>query len=297
MQAWESIQKTITWIEENLPADIQIEKLASISHLSPFYYQRLFSRLVGKTVMEYVKLRRLANAADHLAKNKGRIVDAALDYGFRNHETFTRAFKDAYHVTPEEYRMAPRPLSHFLIPELSMKYYLVDENVPLLADGIILEVSRCSLPAPRFFTGLIIQNPISDTPGIDYLSELWTRLHSRKSEIQNLLSKGHEAGASFPGEKEGCFSYFAGAEVRDAAEQPGFDRWVLPPGEYAVCSFEAENFYLLTTNALNKAQDYLLGTWLPNKKLTSKPFMAELYFDTTPDASMMQICLKTKPIE
>ncbi len=294
MQAWDSVQNTLQWIEGNLQERIEIEKLADIAHLSPFYYQRLFRRLVGKPVMEYAKLRRLANAADTLAKNQRRIIDVALDYGFENHETFTRAFKDTYGVTPEEYRAVPRPLSHFLMPDLSMKFYLVDENVPLVAEGIILEIRRKILKAPRLFAGLTIQNPISDTPGIDFLSELWTRFHGQKSGIQNLLPNGNEAGAAYPGETKGCFTYFAGVEVDNNEQQQGFAQWILPLGEYAVCSFEAENFYQLTTDALNKARDYMFSVWLPNHQLTTEPFMAELYFDTSPEASVMEIWLKTK---
>ncbi len=296
MRAWDSIQNTLKWMEENLSERMEIEKLADIACLSPFYYQRLFRRLAGKPVMEYVKLRRLANAADHLAKNHRRILDVSLDFGFENHETFTRSFKGAYGVTPEEYRTAPRPLSHFLMPDLSLNYYLVDENVPLMADGIILEVRRTVLKVPRLFAGITIQNPIADTPGIDYLSELWTRFHEQKQMVQNFLPNGNEAGVAYQGESEGCFTYFAGAEVKDGAMQRGFTHWTMPAGEYAVCSFEAENFYLLTTNALNKARDYMFGVWLPNHRLTTEPFMAELYFDTAPEASTMEIWLKTKAV-
>ena len=289
MQAWESIQKSVNWIEENLPVHMDTEKLSGIAHLSPFYFQRLFSRLVGRPVMEYVKLRRLANAAGLLEKDRGRIIDAALDCGFENHETFTRAFREAYGITPEEYRASPRPLSHFLLPDLSLNYYLVDENVPLLADGIILDVRRTELAAPRFYTGLTVQNPISDTPGIDFLSELWTLFHNKKQEIKNQLPPCNELGASFPGEQKGHFSYFAGTEVLENLDQTDFSHWILPAGKYAICAFESEDFYLLTTNALNKARDYMLGVWLPGHQLSCKPFMAELYFDTSPEATMMEL--------
>lgn len=177
MQAWESIQTTVNWIEGNLAEHVEMERLAATAHLSPFYFQRLFNRLVGKPVMEYVRLRRLANAADRLAAKPGRIIDIALDHGFENHETFTRAFREAYGLTPEEYRANPRQLSHFLMPDLSMKYILVDENVPLQADGLVLEMRRTTLAAPRLFAGFAVQNPISDTPGIDLLGELWDRFH------------------------------------------------------------------------------------------------------------------------
>ena len=294
MQAWESIQETLVWIEENQQERIDIAKLADIAHLSPFYYQRLFSRLVGKPVMEYTKLRRLANAADYLAKNQKRILDLALDYGFENHETFTRAFKDTYGMTPEEYRARPRPLSHFLIPDLSMMYRVVDEDVPLAAQGIVLEVRKAALEHPRFFSGFTAQNPVADTPGVDLLSELWTRVHAEKHRVQNLLPEGNELGVSYAGAAEGCFTYFAGAEVGGIAEHQKFSHWTLPAGAYVVCLFEAENFYLLTTDALNRARDYMFAVWLPHHGVTIEPFMAELYFATGPEASSMELWFQIK---
>lgn len=294
MTAWESIQITLDWIENHASEDTSIDQLAQLAHLSQFYYQRLFSRLVGKPVMEYVKLRRLAKAADQLAQHGGKILDAALQHGFGSHEGFTRAFRETYGMTPEEFRAAPRQLSHFNKPDLSMRYTLVDENVPLAAEGIILEVRRDWLPDPRHFIGLAVQNPINDTPGIDYLGELWNTLHRRKAEIPQLLPVGRELGMSFAGEKEGCFTYFAGAEVSgcNSAAPNEFRHTEVPAGDYVICTFEAENFFRLTTDALNKARDYLFGVWLPNHNITIDPFMAELYDKTDPGATSMEIWLK-----
>jgi AraC family transcriptional regulator len=63
--------------------------------------------------MEYVKFRRLARIADELKINKqDNIIDICMKYGFENHETFSRSFKDAYGMTPTEYRNNPVILSH-----------------------------------------------------------------------------------------------------------------------------------------------------------------------------------------
>lgn len=56
MHAWEAIQKSLDFIEKNINEDFDIEQLAKESALSPFYFQRLFSRLVKKPVREYIKL-------------------------------------------------------------------------------------------------------------------------------------------------------------------------------------------------------------------------------------------------
>lgn len=64
MHAWEQIQKTIEYIEKHLGEEIEIANLAKLAALSPFYYQRLFRRLVKKPVAEYIKLRRMAKATE-----------------------------------------------------------------------------------------------------------------------------------------------------------------------------------------------------------------------------------------
>ena len=59
---------------------------------------------------DYLRRRRLAFALREVRDSERSLLDIALDYGFSSHEAFTRAFKDAYGVTPSAYRAAPRPV-------------------------------------------------------------------------------------------------------------------------------------------------------------------------------------------
>ena len=56
MHAWEQIQVTVDYIEDHIAEPFDIEKLANMAALSPFYYQRLFRRLVKKPPGEYLSL-------------------------------------------------------------------------------------------------------------------------------------------------------------------------------------------------------------------------------------------------
>ena len=47
MHAWEAIEQSLAFIEENLTEEISTEELANTAGLSPFYFQRLFKRLRG----------------------------------------------------------------------------------------------------------------------------------------------------------------------------------------------------------------------------------------------------------
>jgi len=296
MHAWEQIQLTVDHIEDHLAEELRIENLARLAGLSQFYYQRLFSRLVRKPVNEYIRLRRLAMASERLSGSGKRILDIALETGFLSHETFTRAFKEAFGLTPEQYRAAPVYLNQFNKPQLLFGYTLADENVPLVADGMVLEVVRKRLEAPRRFTGLVLEEPIQQIPGgdetgIDHMGLLWDEFHKDKPSIPGIRQDSVEMGVAFPGSAEGRYRYFAGAEAyADAPE--GYETWALAAGEYIVCSFEAEDFTHLVMDALYKAKRYLFETWLPNHNIQVEPFEAEIYEKHSPETTVMEVWVK-----
>ena len=45
-------------------------------------------------------------------------MDVALDCGFNSHEFFTKTFKEAFGITPDQYRKNPVPLVQFSKPAL-----------------------------------------------------------------------------------------------------------------------------------------------------------------------------------
>ena len=59
---------------------------------------------------DYLRYRRLAFALKEVRDTENSILESALNYGFSSHEAFTRAFKEAYGITPSEYRQHPGPV-------------------------------------------------------------------------------------------------------------------------------------------------------------------------------------------
>ena len=263
MHAWEAIQKTLKHIEEHIDEDILIEELAIIAALSLFYYQRLFTRLIKKPVREYIKLRRLARASEPLRDKKNRIIDVAVEYGFGGHATFTRAFKDTYGITPAQYRDKPVSLNHFDKPDLLLNYVTIDEGVPLISDGLVLEMKRKTLVAPIDFVGVEGIFPfkrgkmLSERPGVSMPGMIWDEFLGALKDIP-CTPGGRHMGVCYHGDApEGYTTYFAGAEVEQGVETPGFVRWRLPAREYILCGFEADNFEELTSSTvLGKAMKY-----------------------------------------
>lgn len=85
--------------------DITVEDVACHAGFSTDYFNRLFLAHTGFNVMEYVRFCRLRNAARLLRMGNERdILSIALDCGYEAHESFSRAFKNQYGLTPAEYR-------------------------------------------------------------------------------------------------------------------------------------------------------------------------------------------------
>jgi len=297
MVAFQDIQDTLKRIEDNIDEPLDIPALATAAHLSPYYFQRLFTRLVGWPVAEYQKQRRLARALDMLLNSDKRILDIALEVGFTSHEIFTRTFKAAFNTTPEETRRTLNMTSGYsvvLMPDITMRYTLVDENVPLVAEGIVLEISRRVYNEERLFGGFRVNcqygAPNNLNPGVtwNYVRE------SSWRTIPYLHPQGCHVGIPRPrtdGQKG--FSYLAGAQVSqrdDIFEQscswPGFPDLpdylehgyaAVPPGEYLVCTFTAEDFEALVVDGIEKAQRYFYGTFIKEHGIQIDGRAIEIY--------------------
>ncbi|MDM5211145.1 AraC family transcriptional regulator [Peribacillus sp. NJ4] len=98
------IQKTIEYIENSLQDELSLENIARFAGFSKFHYHRIFHKEVGVTVSEYIRYRRIANAANMLLYTDEKIIDIALYYRFETQESFTRSFKKYYELPPGQYR-------------------------------------------------------------------------------------------------------------------------------------------------------------------------------------------------
>ena len=301
MHAWEAIQKTLNHIEEHLGEEIHIEELAETALLSLFYYQRLFTRLVKTSVRDYIKLRRLAKSLTMLRDKENRIIDIAMEYGFGSHVTFTRAFKETYGITPSQYRDKPIGLQNFEKPDLSLGYIVVDEGVPLISDGLVLEMNRKYLEEPINFLGVTGYYPFKygkmfgERTGVDTVGEIWDRLFRVLTNISH-ISEGRRVGVSNHGDApDGYSSYFVGAEVKKDEKNPGYTYWQLPIREYVVCGFESENHEQMIIG-LGKAMKYT-RFWVKKHNLIADGFFPEMYFKSTSDISYVELWIPFKKRE
>jgi AraC family transcriptional regulator len=102
------VRRVLVYIQENLPEELPLKKLAGIACYSPFHFQKIFSRYVGESPKQYIMRLRLERIAHYLALYPAlSINDAAFQCGFSSSSTFIRAFRKYYGTTPEGFRKPP----------------------------------------------------------------------------------------------------------------------------------------------------------------------------------------------
>lgn len=100
--------KVLDYIEAHLDESLSVEQLSRVANFSKFHFHRQFAEYIGTGVARYVLLLRLKRASYRLAFDRRiKIIDIAMDAGFENPESFTRAFKNTFGQSPSAFRRQP----------------------------------------------------------------------------------------------------------------------------------------------------------------------------------------------
>ena len=97
----EKIRQTLSFINENLSADLSIDLLAARVYLSRYYFMRLFKQQTGSTVHSYIRQKLLLYAA-RLIREGFSAGQAASMSGFGDYSVFNRAFRECFGIRPAD---------------------------------------------------------------------------------------------------------------------------------------------------------------------------------------------------
>ncbi|MBI6530892.1 helix-turn-helix domain-containing protein [Proteus vulgaris] len=124
------ITDIIYWIEENLEKDLKIENISQKSGYSKWHLQRMFKEQTGLTLASYIRARRLSCAAVELRLQRTSLLDIALKYRFDSQQTFSRAFKKLFNMTPYNYRRKENWQAHgFTLPLRKFRDFNLDIEI------------------------------------------------------------------------------------------------------------------------------------------------------------------------
>ena len=98
----QSLSKVIDYIEKHLTDDINIEEISGQAYSSSSHFQLIFHLVMGITIGEYIRNRRLSLAAQDLLQPDSKIIDVALRYQYDAQESFSKAFTRFHGVPPSK---------------------------------------------------------------------------------------------------------------------------------------------------------------------------------------------------
>ncbi len=213
--------KALWYVESHFEQDIALDDVASVAGVSRYHLSRAFGAATGRSIMRYVRGRRLTEAARKLAGGASDILTVALDSGYGSHEAFTRAFREQFSLTPEMVRAAGSLDNLQLWEPIKMNEQLLAELAPPR-----IEHGRTLLIA-----GLGERYTAETTAGIP---AQWQRFQPHLGHIPGQV--GHVAyGVLHNGDDSGNIEYISGVEVSDFSRLPSeFARLRIPEHRYAV---------------------------------------------------------------
>lgn len=211
---------TIDYIERVLNDEIDEKQVASLSGYSFAMFSRLFSILTDMTLSEYIRNRRLSEAAILLRETDKKIIDIAMNYGYESPDSFTTAFKNIHGYTPSEVRNG-KPFKLVSRVQLALS----------VRGGRSMKITIQKKKA--FIVAGINEQSINSS----LCSSVWDKLYGKYSHDELAsLGEGQSVGVCHDIENPGTINYMAGYIVKDAnkAENMGLDILEVEEAEYAI---------------------------------------------------------------
>ena len=100
----QKLQRVQAFIEEHLASRLRVDMLASVVHMSPFHFTRLFKQATGLSPHAYVTVFRGERAKRILAETPLPLIDVAASVGFQTQGHFTEVFRRHAGTTPRRFR-------------------------------------------------------------------------------------------------------------------------------------------------------------------------------------------------
>jgi AraC family transcriptional regulator len=197
------VRKALWFIESHFATNITLEDIARAAGVSRFHMTRSFGAATNRSIMRYVRARRLSEAAKTLLNGAPDILSVSLDASYNSHEAFTRAFRSEFGLTPETVRAQGR----------GAKLELVE---PIKLD----DTAAIQLHSPRFEKG---ERLLIAGLGERYTCETsaavpsqWQQFLPHMGHIPGQIG-GAAYGVRCNDDDAGNFDYICGVAVKDFA--------------------------------------------------------------------------------
>lgn len=220
MSIIKSFNDTIDYLETVLDDEIDEKKVTQLSGYSYSMFSRLFSILTETTLSEYLRSRRLTEAAVILRNKDEKIIDVAFKFGYESSDSFGTAFKNFHGFTPSEVRNG-KPFKLVSRVQLALS----------VRGGRSMNITIQKKQA--FTVAGVNEQSINSS----LCPSVWNKLYEKYSHDELAsLGNGQSVGVCHDVENSSIINYMAGYIVNDVdkARSMGLDVLEVDEAEYAV---------------------------------------------------------------
>jgi len=280
VNALDAICDALDFIQTHLQSPIAVADVAAAVGYSIYHFCRTFNQVTHHTPYDYLIRRRLAEATEELVHGSRRAIDVALDYGFNSPETFSRAFRRVYGLSPRQARKAGRVDPWRVMPRLTRAH------LEHLHKGAYLKPARVEREKLYLVGAMILLHPArsADCKSTDLapVEALWAWLERELALLDKPLAPSPRYGVTYytkEWETRGC-SYMAAVPAQDTGPPlPGLATQLLPAGPWARFVHKG------TTRELGLTLDYVFHTWLGQSEFTlAQPLVVEEFYKSVRQA-------------
>ena len=104
----ETIEQVCAYLAANYRQKFSLTEVAARFYLSPYYLSRLFRRVTGQSIVDYLNNRRIEAAQKLLETTELSISAIAEQTGFASAAHFRRVFREVMDISPLQYRKKNR---------------------------------------------------------------------------------------------------------------------------------------------------------------------------------------------
>lgn len=245
-----SFNNTIEYLDTVLDDKIDERRVALLSGYSYPMFSRLFSILTETSLSEYLRSRRLSQAALALRDTNEKIIDIAIRFGYESSDSFGTAFKNFHGFTPSEVRNG-KPFKLLSRVQLALS----------IRGGRSMNITIQKKKS--FAVAGINEQSINSA----LCPKVWEKLYSRHShEDLSRLGEGQSVGVCHDILKPDAeldlntINYMAGYIVSDVAKarEMGLDMLEIEEAEYAVVELKGR-----VPDCIHSAWKYVLEVFFP----------------------------------
>ena len=240
------LQKAIRFIETRLKSKLILEDIADQANLYPWHFHRVFLTSTGITVGEYIRRRRVSEAAKELVFTQKPIKQLACEYQYESQAAFTRSFSGIYGISPGKLRRQVGPLQFY-------------HAIQHIKKGEQMQTPRFEHKNKFRVVGITCENTMKS----NNIPQLWSEFNERICPMMDRALSRAAYGICYYTDmaemnEDTPFTYLAGLEYPLDEECPaGFTSRTIPEAEYAV--FEHKG----SLDTLNDTYNEIYNEWLP----------------------------------